>query len=145
MKNNLWKPTVMVVLIILVSGLAMLLAGCGPEEETPTPVLVKPTATPVPAAPPTDTPVPPPAETEIGDLVDDFEGGDFDDHWWSYTGEGTVSFACTPDQPGHASAQAMQLTFEVGAGSYVNCGIDVDPGHWADVGGLGFGGPTDRA
>jgi hypothetical protein len=61
---------------MLVAGLAMLLAGCGPEEEeTPTPMPVKPTATPVPAAPPTDTPalskvegkaegaVPPPTDT----------------------------------------------------------------------------------
>nr|NIO72434.1 hypothetical protein [Anaerolineae bacterium] len=69
--------------------------------------------------------------------IDDFEGGDFDDRWWSYE-EGTISFACTPDQPGHASAQAMRLTFEVGAGGYAGCGIDVDPDQWGDARGLSF-------
>ncbi len=52
MKNNLWKLAIVrVVLIMLIPGLTMLLAGCGPE--------VTPTATPMLA----DTPVPPPAET----------------------------------------------------------------------------------
>jgi hypothetical protein len=107
MKNNVWKlATVVVVLTMLILGLTMLLAGCGPEEEeAATPVLVKSTATPVPspvkgpvsaapptdtptpaAAPPTDTPVPPqaeptppPAEIEkAAGLIDNFEGGDFD-------------------------------------------------------------------
>ena len=171
MKNDLWKlATVMVVLTMLVPGLAMLLASCGPEEEEEvmlTPVSVDPTATPVPslalsevegkteepvpAAPPTDTPapspaegpVPPPAETEAGGLIDDFEGGDFDARWWSYE-EGTISFACTPDQPGHASAQAMRLTFEIGAGGYAGCGTDVDPDQWGDARGLSFSWRADQ-
>jgi len=154
MKSNLlWKlVTVVFVLIILVPGL-MLPTGCGPEkvEATPTPVPVKPTATPMsaapptnaptPAAPPTDTlapvqtegPVPPPAG-----LIDDFEGGDFDGRWWSFTDENTVSFTCTLDQPGHAGKQAMRLTFEVGADSWPSCGTDVDPGRWGEAGGLSF-------
>jgi hypothetical protein len=157
MKNNLWK---LVVLTMLVPGLAMLLAGCGPEV-TPTPVPVKPTATPapspalsqvegeaegpvpptatpIPTVQPTDTPVPTPTGTKAGGLIDDFESGDFDDRWWSYTDEGTVSFACTPDQPGHASAQAMRLTFEIGADGYPSCGTEVDPGQWGDAEGLSF-------
>jgi hypothetical protein len=158
LKNNLWKlASAVVVLTILAPGLAMLLAGCGPEEVTPTPVSVKPTATsvsaalptdtPTPAAvPPTDTPVPPQAEptpppTEIegtAGLIDNFEGSDFDDRWWSFTDDNTVSFTCTLDQPGHASEQAMRLTFEVGAGSWPGCGMDVDPGQWGDAGGLSF-------
>jgi hypothetical protein len=148
MTNNLWKlVTVVVVLTLVVSGLAILLVGCGPEEATPTPVSLKPTATPVPAAPPTDTPVPtptevpapPPAETEkAAGLIDDFEGGDFDARWWSFTDDNTVSFTCAPDQPGHASEQAMRLTFEVGAGSWPGCGLDVDLSQWGDAGGLSF-------
>jgi len=73
MKNSLWKfATAGIILTMLAPGLVMLLAGCGPETEmTPTPIPMKPTATPVPAVPPTDTsvpskvkgPVPPPAET----------------------------------------------------------------------------------
>ncbi len=85
MKNNLWKlATVVIVLTMLVPGLAMLLTGCGPEEEEemiPTPVPVKPTATPVPskaegpvpAAPPTDTPAPPSATappSHAGPVID---------------------------------------------------------------------------
>jgi hypothetical protein len=133
MKNSLWKPvTIVVVLTMLVLGLAMLLAGCGPEEAEevmPTLASVEPMVTPVPM----------PAEAgKAGGLIDDFEGNDFDDHWWSYIGEGIASFACTPDQPGHASAQAMRLTFEVGAGGYADCGIDVDPDQWGDAGGLSF-------
>jgi hypothetical protein len=164
MEDNPWKLiTAVVVLPMLVLGLAMLLAGCGPEEEKviPTPVPVKPTATPAPtpalsqvegeaegpvpptATPiltvqPTDTPVPTPTGTKAGSLIDDFESGSFDDRWWSYTDEGTVSFTCTSDQPGHASAQAMRLTFEVGAGSWPGCGMDVDSGQWGDAGGLSF-------
>jgi len=143
MKSNPWElVAIVVILTMLVPGLAMLLAGCG-SEVIPAPVQVKPTATPVPAAPPTDT-VPPPAE--VGEasaepgrrVIDDFEGGDFDDRWWSYTDEGTVSFACAPDQPGHASAHAIRLTFEVGAGGYADCGIDVAPERWGDAGGLSF-------
>jgi hypothetical protein len=146
MKNTLWRlSTVVVVLTMLVLGLAMLLAGCGPEEETPTPVPVKPTSTPVPTVPPTDTPVlseaegplPLPAETEAGGLIDDFEGGAFDDRWWSYE-EGSRALTCTSDQPGHTSAQAMRLTFEVGADGYAGCGMDVDPGRWGEAGGLSF-------
>jgi hypothetical protein len=71
-------------------------------------------------------------------VIDDFEGGDFDDRWWSYTGEGTISFTCTPDQPGHASAHAMRLTFEVGADGYASCGVDVDPDQWEEAEGLSF-------
>jgi hypothetical protein len=151
MKSNLlWKlVTAVFVLIILVPGL-MLPTSCGPEkvEATPTPVPVKPTATPSSAAPPTDTPaplqtggpVPPPAG-----LIDDFEGGDFDGRWWPYTDEGTVSFTCTLDQPGHAGKQAMRLTFEVGAGSWPGCGLDVDPSRWGEAGGLSFFWQADQA
>jgi hypothetical protein len=165
LKNNLWKlASVVVVLTILAPGLAMLLVGCGPEEVTPTQGSVKPTATSVSAAPPTDTPTPaavpptdtpvppqaeptpPPTQTEkAAGLIDDFEGGDFDDRWWSFTDENTISFICTPDQPGHASAQAMRLTFEVGAGSWPGCGMDVDPGQWEDASGLSFFWRADQA
>jgi len=165
MKDHLWKlVSVVVVLTIFALGLAMLLIGCGPEEVTLTPVPVKPTATYVSAAPPTDTPTPaaapptdtpvppqaeptpPPTETEeaIG-LIDNFEGGDFDGRWWSFTDDNTVSFTCTPDQPGHASEQAMRLTFEVGAGSWPGCGMDVDPSQWGDAGGLSFFWRADQA
>jgi len=144
MKSNLRKlVAIAVVLTTLVPGLAMLLAGCGPEA-TPIPVPAEPTATPVPAAPPTDT-VPPPAEvgeagTETGRrVIDDFEGGDFDDRWWSYIEEGSGSFTCRPGQPGHGSAQALQLTFEVSAdGGYADCGTDVAPGQWGGAVGLSF-------
>jgi len=150
MKNKLVQlATVGVVLALLVPALALLLIGCGPEETeaTPTPVPAKPTATSIPAAPPTDTPVPTPtevpappsAETEKATgLIDDFEGGDFDARWWSFTDDNTVSFTCTSDQPGHASTQAMRLTFEVGAGSGPGCAMDVDPSQWGDAGGLSF-------
>jgi hypothetical protein len=158
MKNSLWKSaTVVVVLFTLVPGLAMLLAGCGPAV-TPTPVSVAPTATmqgvsptdtplppttpptdtPIPTVQPTDTLVPTRTGTEAGGLIDDFEGGGFDDRWWSSTGEETVSFACTPDQPGHTSAQAMRLTYEIGAGGYAACARDVDPDRWGDGVGLSF-------
>jgi cysteinyl-tRNA synthetase len=53
-KNNLWKLVTVVVSTMLIPGLAMLFAGCGPEEEEeviPTPELVKPSATLVLTAP----------------------------------------------------------------------------------------------
>jgi hypothetical protein len=160
MKTNLWRlVTVAAVLIMLVSGLVLPI-GCGPEkvEATPTPVPVKPTATPMSAAPPTnaltpaapptdtpiptvqptDTPVPTPTKTKAGGLIDDFEGGDFDDRWWFYTDERTVSFTCAPDQPGYTDAHAMRLTFEVGVGGYAACAIDIDPDRWGDGAGLSF-------
>jgi len=174
MKDHLRKRlSAVLVLTILAAGLAMLLAGCAPQgaEATPTPALVRPTGTPVPspveeavptapptdtstpAAPPTDTPVPAQAEsappsTEIekaASLIDDFEGGNFDGRWWPFTDENTVSFTCTPDQPGHTGQQAMRLTFEVGAGSWPGCGMDVDPGQWEDAGGLSFFWRADQA
>jgi hypothetical protein len=145
MKNNLWKLATIVVVTLL--------AGCGPTA-TPTPVSVAPTATmqdvsptdtPLsPTTPPTDTPMPTvqPTDTLVptpaGSVIDDFEGGDFDDRWWSYTGEETVSFACTPDQPGHTSANAMWLTYEIGAGGYAACAVDVDSDRWGDAAGLSF-------
>ncbi|TEU14131.1 MAG: hypothetical protein E3J21_16780 [Anaerolineales bacterium] len=54
MRNNLWKPVAaVVVLTMLVPGLAMLLAGCGPEV-TPTPASPAPKTTPTrPELPPT--------------------------------------------------------------------------------------------
>jgi hypothetical protein len=118
--------------------------------DTPTPAVAPPTDTPTPAtAPPTDTPVlastggaVPPA----AGLIDDFEGNDLDGRWWPFTDENTVSFTCTPDQPGHAGEQAMRLTFEVGAGSWPGCGIDVvDPGQWGEAGGLSFFWRADQA
>ena len=69
-------------------------------------------------------------------LVDDFEGSDFEARWWSDIGEGTASFTCAPDQPGHDSAQAMRLTFEGGADSYAGCGTSIDPGQWENTRGL---------
>jgi cysteinyl-tRNA synthetase len=59
MKNKLWKLVTVVALTMLVPCLAMLLAGCGPEEEEeviPTPELVKPSATLVLTAPATEQP-----------------------------------------------------------------------------------------
>jgi hypothetical protein len=151
MGNNLWKcASVVIVLSVLVAGLAMLLAGCGPgegEEVMPTPVPVKPAATPVlsQVEGEAEVPVPPPVGTKAGVLIDDFEGGDFDGRWWSYADEGTVSFLCTTDQPGHASVQAMRLTFEVGIGGYVNCGIDTHSDRWEDAEGLSFSWRADRS
>jgi hypothetical protein len=158
MKTNLWKlATVVVVLFMLVPGLAMLLAGCGPTvtptlvsvaptatmqdvspTDTPLPPTTPPTDTPIPTVQPTDTLVTTPAGTDAGGLIDDFEGGDFDDRWWSSTSEETVSFACTPDQPGHTSAQAMRLTYEIGTGGYAACAVGVDSDRWADAAGLSF-------
>ncbi len=143
MKNDPWK--LVAVLAVLTT---LVLSGCGPKAT--------PTAPPTDTAPPmtreaSPEPSPKPAEPAAsaappvflpalppGSIIDDFESGDFDDRWWPYTGEGTTSFACTRDQPGHASAHAMWLTFEVGVDSYAGCGIDVDPGQWGEAGGLSF-------
>jgi hypothetical protein len=80
----------------------------------------------------------PTAELRADASVDDFESGDFHDRWWPYVGGETESFTCMLDQPGHASAQAMRLTFDVGADGYAGCGLDVDAGRWGEAGGLSF-------
>jgi hypothetical protein len=146
MQARLWKLLAAVVAsTILAPGLAMLLVGCGSGEAkaTPTPAAALPTDTPVPTR---AEPAPPPAEAEkAAGLIDDFEGSDFDGRWWPFTDDNTVSFTCTPGQPGHTGQQAMRLTFEVGASSWPGCGMDVDPGLWGDAGGLSFFWRADRA
>jgi hypothetical protein len=141
-----WKLFAAVVAFtILAPGLAMLLVGCGPgeAEATPAPAAAPPTGTPVPTR---AEPAPPPAEAEkAAGLIDDFEGSDFDGRWWPFTDDNTVSFTCTPGQPGHTGQQAMRLTFEVGASNWPGCGMDVDPGLWGDAGGLSFFWRADQA
>lgn len=113
-----------------------------PSTDTPvaskTEGSVTPTATPVPTVTPTNTASLSSTEAGVGGLIDDFEGGDFDDRWWSSTNEETVSFACTPDQPGHASSHALRLTYEIGAGGNAACAVDVDSDWWGDAAGLSF-------
>ena len=59
MKNSLWKLVIVVVaLTMLVPGLAMLLAGCGPEV-TPAPASPAPKATPTQPEPPPTASSPP--------------------------------------------------------------------------------------
>ena len=146
-----------VVLLLLASLLACQLGRAQPTPQiivvTPTPVSVAPTQPP-PKAPtqppqaPTQPPKPPtPSSLPVlaaGPVIDDFESGDFEARWWSDIGEGTTSFTCASDQPGHDSAQAMRLTFEVGADGYAGCGTDVDPGQWGNARGLSFSWRADQ-
>ncbi len=142
---------IVVVVLLLASLLACRLGRARPTPVTivvtPTPVAVAPTRPPeAPARPTTEEAVPPsslPAPA-AGAVIDDFEGGDFETRWWSDVGEGTTSFTCAPDQPGHASAQALRLTFEVGADGYAGCGTDVEPGRWENARGLRFSWRADR-
>lgn len=132
------------VVLAVVVGVILMTTGIVPGTRRQTPV---PTATSVPVVLPTDTsvstrvegPVLPTTEpSQAGVLIDDFEGGDFSDRWWSITDEGTVLFSCTPDQPGHTSTHAMRLTFEAGANSYPACGIELDSDRGKDARGLSF-------
>ncbi|MDH4209445.1 MAG: hypothetical protein OEV76_11270, partial [Anaerolineae bacterium] len=51
---------------------------------------------------------------------------------------------CAPGQPGHDSAQAMRLTFEVGADGYAGCGMSIDLGQWQGTRGLSFSWRADQ-
>jgi hypothetical protein len=160
-----------VVLLLLASLLACQLGRAQPTPEvivvTPTPVAAAPTQPPeaptqppeaptqppeapaqppeAPTQPPEEAPAPssPPA-LAAGPVIDDFEGGNFEDRWWFDLGEGTTSFTCAPDQPGHDSAQALRLTFEIGADGYAGCGIGIDLGQWQDARGLSFSWRADQ-
>jgi hypothetical protein len=164
-KTRLQKGIVVaVVLLLLASLLACQLGRARPTPQiivvTPTSVAAAPTQPPEaptqpPEAPaqPTEVPTQPPEEAPTpsslpalaaGPVIDDFEGGNFEDRWWSDLGEGTTSFTCAPEQPGHDSAQAMRLTFEIGADGYAGCGIGVDLGQWQDTRGLSFSWRADQ-
>jgi hypothetical protein len=153
-----------IVLLLLASLLACQLGRAQPTPQvivvTPTPVSAAPTQPPAaptqppeaptqppeaPAQPPEEAPAPssPPA-LAAGSVIDDFEGGDFEARWWSDVGEGTTSFTCTPEQPGHDSAQALRLTFEVGADGYAGCGMSIDLGQWQGTRGLSFSWRADQ-
>ncbi|MFB0536430.1 MAG: carbohydrate binding domain-containing protein, partial [Anaerolineae bacterium] len=145
-----------VVLLLLASLLACQLGRAQPTPEvivvTPTPVSAAPTQPPEAPAQPPEAPSQPdaPAPSSLpalaaGPVIDDFEGGDFEARWWSDIGEGTTSFTCASGQPGHDSAQAMQLSFEVGADGYAGCGISIDPGQWQDTRGLSFSWRSDQS
>ncbi len=72
-----------------------------------------------------------------GSLIDDFEGGDFENRWWFW--DSGSAFDCAPDSPGHASETALRLTFDVGADQFPGCGTGVtDATRWADAGGISF-------
>jgi hypothetical protein len=94
-------------------------------------------------APPQQPDVSQPGEEEniaSGDrALDDFEGSDFSDRWWSYTNDGVKLFACAAEQPGHESGQALRLTFDIAAGGSAGCGVDVesDPA-WVEAEGIQF-------
>ncbi len=99
------------------------------------------------SAPPEDTaPEEPAAAVEPGDLpagtgamIDDFEGGDFDDTWWTDTAVDGGTFACGPGQPGYDYEHSLHITFDLGLDVYVGCGRDVVPTQqWADAEGLTF-------
>jgi hypothetical protein len=154
-----------VVLLLLISLLACQLGRAQPTPKvivvTPTPVSAAPTQPPAaPTQPPEEAPTQPPeAPTQppeeapppssplvlaAGPVIDDFEGGNFEDRWWSDIGEGTTSFTCASGEPGHDSARALRLTFEIGADGYAGCGIGVDPGQWQDARGLSFSWRADQ-
>jgi len=48
------------------------------------------------------------------------------------------------DPSGHNSAQAMRLTFEIGAEGYAGCGMSIDPGQWEGTRGLSFSWRADQ-
>ena len=157
-KSRFQKGIVIVVVLLLLASLLACQLGrkqATPEVMvvTPTPVAAAPTQPPEAPTQPPEAPAQPPEEAPTpsslpalaaGPVIDDFEGGDFEARWWSDIGEGTTSFTCTSGQPGHDSAQAMQLTFEVGADSYAGCGTDVDPGQWGNARGLSFSWQADQ-
>jgi len=104
-----------------------------PTQETPGETPVTPaTEPPTQAAPAT------PVSEAAGALIDDFEGGDFDDRWWSYTEEGAIDFDCALQESGHHSEHALRLEFEIGENAYPGCGMDVTPEGWQAAGGLSF-------
>ena len=157
-KTRLHKGIVIaIVLLLLVSLLACQLGRVQPTPEvivvTPTPVPAAPTQPPEAPTQPPEAPTRPPEEAPppsglpalaAGPVIDDFEGGDFEDRWWFDVGEGTTSFTCAPEQPGHDSAQALRLTFEIGADGYAGCGIGIDLGQWKDTRGLSFSWRADQ-
>ncbi|MBN1145648.1 MAG: cellulase family glycosylhydrolase [Anaerolineales bacterium] len=138
---------------ILIASLACQLIAPATEEppapQTDAPAATAPVATPTQVAP-GETPLPPlseaptptapatPASEAAGALIDDFEGDDFDQRWWSYTEEGTIAFECALHEPGHDSKHAMRLEFEIGEDAYPGCGVDVMPEELQRADGLSF-------
>ncbi len=80
-----------------------------------------------------------------GSLIDDFEGGDFSDRWWTYTDEGAASFSCAVGEPGYDYTHSLQITFALDPGIYASCGRDiVSTQQWADADGISFMWQADR-
>lgn len=129
---------IVVVLPLLVGLLACQFGNPHPSSGTN----VVTTADVAVARSPTVSPVP--ATLAIGPMIDDFEGGNFGDRWWSDVGEGVAVFNCALGRPGHDSAQALRLDFEVGADGYAGCGLSVEAGWWESTRGIRFSWRANR-
>ncbi|MCZ7544106.1 MAG: hypothetical protein M5R40_11515 [Anaerolineae bacterium] len=74
---------------------------------------------------------------EVAGVIDDFEGGDLDAHWWSWVDEGGA-LTCAAGEPGYESDAALQLALDTGPEVYGGCGREVDAEGWDEAAGLSF-------
>jgi len=94
------------------------------EAASPTPVeKIEPTATPTPAAESAATP----PSTPAGNLLDNFEAGPppGSDGWQTFFDEATdTQITCAPDDStAYDGAAALQINFDVAAGSWSTCSL----------------------
>jgi hypothetical protein len=57
-----------------------------------------------------------------GDMIEDFEGGDFGDYWWHYTDESAKIGSFELVAPGYNGDYAMQLSFDAPLEQYLGVG-----------------------
>ena len=83
------------------------------------------TPTEAPAVVQVDTSPPEDAPSDIvpyaENRIDDFEGGDFADVWWSYADAGESG--CALGQPAYSGDHALQVTINLAPQVYAGCGI----------------------
>jgi len=82
----------------------------------------------------------PAAAVEVGDVIEDFEGRDLMDRWWTYVNNPDVTaFACTQGGPGYSGEAALQIAFRSAQWNTAGCGTDLESGPaWAAADGLSF-------
>lgn len=85
---------------------------------------------------------PPPvveAPLVASEMLEDFEGGDFDQVWWSYADEGTAEFRCGVTYAGYESDYALKMVFELAPRLNGGCGRgELTEAAWETADGVRF-------
>jgi hypothetical protein len=109
-------------LVLALFSLVALLSTCSKPsgEGVPPPVPPAPLVTSLPTAPPAQP---------TGQIIDDFEQGNFQQRWWSHQAKDS-QMNCTLAGEGYQSTHSLHITFQRGTSRplYSICGTDLTAG-----------------